>query len=217
MGNILKLIQNGTQKIYKQEEDGLNFGTIDENQNVLDELPNEEIDKIMKKIGYINSKEDYLESAFERLNLSSEDLSLEEKLNKLFSDKEITEHVSKLKSGIDIFRFYRRAIKEYIPESDKIAMYGGYSKDKIRNGKKYTILVDLEDNNNDKFWVWSNRQHQMKSLSNEFIAKFIVNNSIVVVPGKKYVERCQNMLSKIYSMGIIKSCNEHSAEEFFCR
>ena len=122
MGNILKLIQNGTQKIYKQEEDGLNFGTIDENQNVLDELPNEEIDKIMKKIGYINSKEDYLESAFERLNLSSEDLSLEEKLNKLFSDKEITKHVSKLKSGIDIFRFYRRAINDYIQNSENITM-----------------------------------------------------------------------------------------------
>ncbi len=194
----------------------IKFGTVDENQDILKTLSQEELDNVMKKIGYINSKEDYLENAFEKLNLDSPMLSLEEKLNKLFSDKEITEHVLKLKSGIDIFRFYRRAIKEYIPDSDSIALYGGYSQKNIKKGKKYTILVDLEENNKDKFWIWSNRKHQMQRISNEFVTSFIDSSLVKIVPGKKYIERCKNMLNRIHSINRAVFANE-SLDEFLCR
>ncbi len=171
----------------------------------------------MKKIGYINSKDDYLENAFERLNLDSPTLSLEDKLNILFSDREITEHASKLKSGIDIFRFYRRAIKEYITNDGKITLYGGYSQKNMQNGKKYTVLVNLKDENNDKFWIWSNRKHQMKNLSNVFVKKFIDYGLVKIVPGKKDVEKCNNMLERIRNIKIEGPNCQCQVDEFLCR
>ena len=171
----------------------------------------------MTKIGYINSKEDYLENDFERLNFSSSMISTEEKLDRLFYDEKITKSVSKLKSGIDVFRFYRRAIKEYIPDSEKINLYGGYSQRDIRRGKKYTILVDLEDDDNDKFWVWSSRQKQMKKISNEFTKSFIDKGMIKIVPGKKLIEKCKNMLERINNINIEKLGNQYSIDEFLCR
>ena len=171
----------------------------------------------MKKIGYINSKEDYLENTLVRLDLGSPMLSLEEKLNRLFSSEKITKSVSKLKSGIDIFRFYRRAIKEYIPNSEKIDLYGGYSQRDIRRGKKYTILVDLEEDDNDKFWIWSSRKHRMQQISNEFTKKFLDKGLVKIVPGKKCIEKCKNMLERINNIKIEKLGNEYPIDEFLCR
>ena len=171
----------------------------------------------MKKIGYINSKEDYLEDKLQRLNLDSPTLSLEDKLNKLFSDKEITKCVSKLKSSVDIFRFYRRAIKEYILGGEEITLYGGYSQKNIKNSKKYTILVNLKENDNDKFWIWSSRKHQMKRLSNVFVKKFMDNGLVKIVPGKKNVEKCKNMLDRINNIKIEGHNYECLIDEFWCK
>ncbi len=171
----------------------------------------------MKKIGYINSQEDYLENNLERLNLDSSTLSLEEKLNKLFYDKEITRRVFKLKSSVDIFRFYRRAIKEYIPSGEEINLYGGYSQKNIKSSKKYTILVNLKENDNDKFWIWSNRKHQMKNLSNIFVKNFIDNGLVKIVPGKKNVEKCNNMLDRIKNIKIEKPSYGCLIDEFWCK
>ena len=171
----------------------------------------------MKKIGYINSKEDYLENTLLRLDLGSPTLSSEAKLNRLFSDEKITKSVSKLKSGIDIFRFYRRSIKEYIPNSEKINLYGGYSQRDIKRGKKYTILVDLEEDDNDKFWIWSSRHKQMKKISNEFTKSFIDKGLVKIVPGKKVIGKCKNMLERINNIKMEKLGNEYSIDEFLCR
>ena len=171
----------------------------------------------MKKIGYINSREDYLENNLQRLNLDSPILSLEDKLNKLFSDKEITNRVLKLKSSVDIFRFYRRVIKEYIPSNKEITLYGGYSQKIIKNSKKYIILVNLNENDNDKFWIWSNRKRQMKSLSNFFVKEFIYSGLVKIVPGKKNIEKCQNMLDRINNIKVEKYNHECLIDEFYCR
>ena len=171
----------------------------------------------MKKIGYINSKEDYLENNLQRLNLDTPTLSLEDKLNKLFYDKEITKRVSNLKSSVDIFRFYRRVIKEYITNNGEITLYGGYSQKNLKNNKKYTILVNLRENDNDKFWIWSSKKHQMKSLCNMFIKKFIDKGLVKIVPGKKNVDKCQNMLDRINNIKTEEYSYECLADEFWCK
>ena len=171
----------------------------------------------MKKIGYINSKEDYLENNFQRLNLNSTTLSLEEKLNKLFNDEEITKRVSNLKSSVDIYRFYRRAIKEYIESDEKITLYGGYSQKNNKDSKKYTILVNLKEKDNDKFWIWSNRKGKMKSLPKVFVKKFIDNGLVKIVPGKKNIEKCKNMLDRINNIKTEECRQECLVDEFLIK
>lgn len=151
----------------------------------------------MKKIGYIDSKKDYLDEYIENLNLSDQSVSLEERINILFSDTKITERVSNLKSSIDIFRFYRRVIKEYIPNKDKITLFGGYSEKNIKNGKKYTILTNLEENGVDKFWIWSNRNRQMQNVSKIYMKQFIDNGLVKIVPGKNTIDQCRMLLERI--------------------
>ena len=52
-------------------------------------------------------------------------------------------------ADLSVFIIYKiakekRAINEYIPRSEEITLYGGYSQRNIKNGKKYTILVNLK-------------------------------------------------------------------------
>ena len=151
----------------------------------------------MKKIGYIDKKNDYLDNYIEELNLSDQSLPLEDRINILFSDTKITERVSRLKSSIDIFRFYRRVIREYIPNEDKITLFGGYSEKNIKNGKKYTILTNLEENGVDKFWIWSNKKRQMQNVSKVYMKQFLDNGLVKIVPGKNTIDKCRMLLERL--------------------
>ena len=161
----------------------IKFGTKDEGQDELTELSQEEIDNIMKRIGYIKDESDYLENYIETLNLDNIDISLEQKIEKIFSDKEISKKVSNLNSSVDIYRFYRRIVKEYVTKTKEFNLFGGYSKNK-KDKRKYTIMAYTNKDEMKRFWIWSNKQKKMVNVSRIIIKEFISRNLVKVVPGK---------------------------------
>lgn len=174
----------------------IKFGSKDKGQDTLTELSEEELDAIMQKIGYINTKEDYLENYLEKLNLSDSSISLKNRVNKIFLDKKIAQRVSFLKSDVDIYRFYRKVIKDYIPENKNITLFGGYSEDRMKKIKKYTILTYLGENKNNAFWIWSNRKNQMQDVSAKMMKQFIKKGVVKIIPGKN-IDKYQKMMNRI--------------------
>lgn len=192
------------------------FGTKDGGQDKLTELSEKERDNIMKKIGYIVSKKDYLENYLESSYLADSNIPIEEKISKLFSDEEINKKVSNLKSSVDIYRFYRRIIKEYITKDEEIALYGGCSKNKIKNRNKYTILANLKGNDEDKFWIWSNRKKQMANISKTSIKQFIDKGFVKLVPGKNG-KRYERMIERMNNEKTSSHVNDVPVNEIWSR
>ena len=56
----------------------------------------------------------------------------------------------------------------------------------------------------------------MQRISNEFVTSFIDTSLVKIVPGKKYIERCKNMLDRIHNINRAVFANE-SLDEFLCR
>lgn len=184
----------------------MKFGTKDEGQDNLDTLSQEKIDEIMKKIGYIKNENEYLENYLRKLNLKNSDITTEDKLKILFSDQEISKRVAKLKSSVDIYRFYRRIIKEEI--GNEVTLFGAYSKNKLLSRKKYSILAHLQaENTDDKFWIWSNKQKKMTNISKTHLKHFINNSMLSVVKGKRK-EKYDNLMESIQ-----KDINKNNTSE----
>jgi len=177
----------------------IKFGTKDEEgQDFLTVLPQEELDNIMKKIGYIRSEEEYLENYIEKLELSNENIPLKNRVHRLFNDDVLTKRVSKLGSSVDIFRFYRSIVQDYITNNGEVTLYGGYSNRNKRSPKKYAVLAYFEDeNNNDEFQAWSDNFSKLLKISKSDLKQFIDKGWLSIVAGKKTKEKRDRMLEKI--------------------
>lgn len=145
-------------------------------------LSREEIDFIMKKIGYINDEHDYLDSYCETLYRKIEDYSIVQKVNEVFYDSKLCEYASKLKSSAEIYRFYRRILSECTVRLDgtnefneKIKLFGGYSKNK-NNLKRYILCSIVNDNVNEYTWIWS--KNRMIEIDPKVLKSFVKNNKI---------------------------------------
>ena len=177
----------------------LNFGTKDEKQTQLEELTEEEIDNILIKIGYIRNKEDYLENYLKSMDLKNKNIKIKDRIDKVFNDNKIQEKVKKMDSSVDIYRFYRRILKEEISK-ENIVLFGGYSSKKSKDLNKYTIITYLKQDEKESqksyFWIWSSRKKKMVSIEDRILKLMLEKNMINVVPGKKenkYKEMLENL------------------------
>lgn len=181
----------------------MKFGTKDKNDVQLSQLSQNEIDDIMCKIGYINDKSDYTDFYLEQLAKKIKDLTTKEKLNVIFNDEKITQIAQKLKGSVEIYRFYRRIIKDFTTKEEgerktndygkNVFCFGSYLKSKS-NKKKYTVCVfyrNSEDNDK-KIWMWSKKGKKMIEISLIELKHFLENKRLKIYPGKN-VEECKEL------------------------
>lgn len=177
----------------------IKLGTVDTDQeNILTQISQDELDQIMIKIGYIQNKEEYLENYLEKIGLENKESSLGERIHTLFNDEVISKKAQELKSSVDIYRFYKRIIKDYIPENERITLFGGYANNE-NNTRKYTVLAYLEGNEenkeNDEIYVWSTRKVQMTYMPKSIMKQFI-EKGLITVNATKHLEQYDRMMKK---------------------
>ena len=184
----------------------MKFGTKEKNDVQLSQLSQNEIDDIMCKIGYIKDKSDYTDFYLEQLAEHIKELTTKEKLNIIFNDEKITQIAQKLKGSVEIYRFYRRIIKEFTTKEEggrekndygkNVFCFGSYLRSKC-NKKKYTVCVfyrnseDSEDNDK-KIWMWSKKGKKMIEISLIELKHFLENKRLKIYPGKN-VEECKEL------------------------
>jgi len=181
----------------------IKFGTRDANDVLLSQLSQNEINDIMCKIGYINDKSDYTDVYIEETAKKLEGLTTKEKLDEIFNDEKITQMAQKLKGSVEIYRFYRRVIKECTTKIEyenktndygkNVFFFGCYLKNK-NNDKKYTTCVyyrNLEEKDK-KIWIWSKKEQRMVDITLMELKYFIENNRLTIHPGKT-IEECKEL------------------------
>lgn len=157
----------------------------------LSTLSRDEIDNIMKKISYINSEQDYLDTYCEKLYKKISNYDLKRKIDTIFSEPEFNKQVCALNGSVDIYRFYRRIIRDFTIKSDgksdlneKIYLFGGYTKNKKRK-KTFTLCAFLNEKNNKSIWIWSKNQKKMIELKPTELKYFIHKKNLKLnIPGK---------------------------------
>lgn len=181
----------------------IKFGTKDKNDVQLSELSQNEIDDIMLKIGYINNKSDYINSYLEKLAKDLEGLTTKEKLDVIFNDEKITKSAQKLKGSVEIYRFYRKIIKDFTTKQEEgkqtneygksVFCFGSYLKNKNYK-KKYTTCVyyrNIEEKDK-KIWIWSKKEQRMVNIRLPELKYFIENKRLIIHPGKT-IEQCEEL------------------------
>lgn len=164
------------------------FGKNDKcNKDIFLELPITYIDGIMKKIGYINNVNDYLDTYIEGLFDKNYNNDISKKTKLLLENKHLSNLSSKLKSSVDIFRFYRRIIKEHICNEHRVLSFGG----RISNScddNKFVTGIYCNENGFERFWLWSNVQNKMIEIMKDDIESFINEYDIKIYSGNDSID-----------------------------
>lgn len=180
----------------------IKFGTKDKNDVLLSQLTQNEIDNIMCKIGYINNKSEYTDVYLEKLKKDLIGLTTKQKLDIIFNDEKITKLAQKLKGSVEIYRFYRRIIKDFTTKTEEENKTNDYGKNvfcfgsylKHNNINKYTICIyyrNLEEKDK-KIWIWSKKEKKMVDISLIELRYFLENKRLKIHPGKT-IEECKEL------------------------
>lgn len=147
-------------------------------------LDQNQIDEIMQKIGYIETKNDYLDVYIDKI-INHENSNLEN-LIEILGDQKISRCASKLQSSVDIYRFYKKIIVQFFNSSynDVIFSFGG--KTNYDKNTKYITGI-YYDGYEENFWLWSNIEGKMIKISRENFEKFTYNYKIELFSGKDNV------------------------------
>ena len=162
------------------------FGTNNGNK-LFCELDDEEVNNIMKKIGYISDEREYFDYYIETLLKQSDLETKKQKINLIFQDKNITERARKMKSSVDIFRYYFKCIRN-IEGNEQLYMFGGIGKNQ-NNKRRYSVGVLLKSDDYDTFWFWSNRNKSMVEISKEELKYFIKHKGLRLVSPKYDIKK----------------------------
>lgn len=175
----------------------LRFGTRTPDDICLSEISQDEIDNIMMKIGYINSKQDYTDVYYDKLCEKMDGLDNKEKLEKIFSDEYINDKVEKFTGSVEIFRFYRNLIKKATMKNvdgkktndynKNIFIFGAYVKNKKSNARQYTVCVylkDLEQKILPNTWIYSKKKKRMVNISGKELKYFMQEDKLKFVKAK---------------------------------
>lgn len=181
----------------------IKFGTKDKNDAFLSQLTQNEIDDIMCKIGYINNKSDYTDIYLEKLAKDLKGLTTKQKLDIIFNDEKITKLAQKLNGSVEIYRFYRRIIKDFTTRIEderqvndygkNVFCFGAYLNNK-NDKKKYTICTyyrDLDKRDNG-IWLWSKKDKKMVNITSVELKYFLENKRLKLHPGKT-IEACKEL------------------------
>lgn len=189
-----------------------NFGRKDNRSNLL-ELSDDEIIHIMKKIGYLHDEYDYFDYYIHDLILAPTVESLNRKIASIINDKKIVETVCKLEASVEVFRFYKKMIKEMyelnIISNEILFPFGGKLETNFTR-KKYIVGVYYCSENDQVLWMWSNRNNKMEQFSkNEF--KYLINTyKISLSSGKDDI----NADDIININEVDSKCNKIHIEDF---
>lgn len=163
-----------------------NFGRKD-NRDYLIELNENEIIEIMKKIGYIKNSNDFFDIYIQDILDKNKNLNLLSKLEVILKESKISKNASKLRSSVDIFRFYKKIIKEFYQEDEKmtntIFSFGGKIENEISD-KKYITGIYYKDSNNEKIWLWSSKSRKMTEIAKADFNDVVFNFRIRLYSGK---------------------------------
>lgn len=157
------------------------------NKDILIELPEVYINEIMKKIGYINNPNDYLDFYIESLFEKNYNDTILKKLEILIQNTNLSKTSSKLKSSVDIFRFYKKIIKAFICDDNRVLSFGGRICN-IDDKKKFITGIYYNEYDFEKFWLWSGFQNKMVEVSREYLESFINMANIKIYSGKDYID-----------------------------
>lgn len=168
-----------------------NFGRKDGKEYLVD-LDENELSKIMKKIGYINSTEQYFDVYVENI-IKKFNGDLESNLEMIVYDEIISNKASELNSSVDIYRYYKKIINKFynLENSDqKIYIFAGKAKYNMLPNK-YCFGIYYKNESKDKIWIWNTKINQFVFFIKEDFEHMIIKKHINII--------CPKSNGKIFS------------------
>ena len=157
-------------------------------KSILAELPEDRITSVMKKIGYINNENDYLDYYIDNIFKEHKNDRISKKLDVLLKNQNLSQCSSRLRSSADIFRFYKKIIREYVCNDNSISLPFGGQVLNSDDAERFITGVYYSNQGIERFWLWSNTQNEMVEVTRKYLESVINTCNIKIYSGNDFVD-----------------------------